>query len=141
MVKQDADDFIKFQGKDAFEALLSGSENGIEFRMAQVAGKYDLTNDEARVAYCGEISGLLAALDNPVEREIYTTRARRRTAKIHPRPPIPVLVVPPLHRPATPPRLPQCNLTPCYRGSSFRRHRPHCPPPPLQGPRFTFRPP
>lgn len=38
LVKQDADDFIKLQGKDAFEALLTGSENGIEFRMAQVAG-------------------------------------------------------------------------------------------------------
>ena len=34
LVKQDADDFIKLQGKDAFEALLTGSENGIEFRMA-----------------------------------------------------------------------------------------------------------
>ena len=32
-VKQDADDFIKFQGAPAFERLLSGSENGIEFRM------------------------------------------------------------------------------------------------------------
>ena len=83
LVKQDADDFIKFQGRDAFEALLSGSENGIEFRMAQVAGKYDLTSDEARVAYCGEISGLLASLVNPVEREIYTTRAAE-TAKINP---------------------------------------------------------
>ena len=37
LVKQDADDFIKLQGKDAFEALLTGSENGIEFRMAQAA--------------------------------------------------------------------------------------------------------
>lgn len=26
-VKQDADDFIKFQGPDAFERLLNGSEN------------------------------------------------------------------------------------------------------------------
>ena len=52
LVKQDADDFIKLQGKDAFEALLTGSENGIEFRMAQAAGKYDLSSDEARVAYC-----------------------------------------------------------------------------------------
>lgn len=60
-VKQDADDFIKFQGPDAFERLLSGSENGVEFRMAQVAGKYDLQNDEARVAYCEEISTLLAS--------------------------------------------------------------------------------
>lgn len=74
-IKQDADDFIKFQGPDAFERLLSGSENGVEFRMAQVAGKYDLASDEARIAYCGEISDLLASLPSAVEREIYTTRA------------------------------------------------------------------
>lgn len=82
-VKQDADDFIKFQGPDAFERLLTGSENGVEFRMAQVAGKYDLTSDEARIAYCGEISDLLASLPSAVEREIYTTRAAE-AAKITP---------------------------------------------------------
>ena len=82
-VKQDADDFIKFQGPDAFERLLSGSENGIEFRMAQVAAKHDLTNDEGRVAYCEEISRLLATLENAVEREIYTARAAE-AAKITP---------------------------------------------------------
>ena len=82
-VKQDADDFIKFQGPDAFERLLNGSENGVEFRMAQVAGKYDLSSDEARIAYCGEISDLLAALPSAVEREIYTARAAE-TAKITP---------------------------------------------------------
>ena len=82
-VKQDADDFIKYQGADAFERLLTGSENGVEFRMEQVAGKYDLASDEARVAYCEEVSALLAALANPVEREIYTTRAAE-TAKITP---------------------------------------------------------
>ena len=82
-VKQDADDFIKFQGPDAFERLLSGSENGMEFRMAQVAAKYDLTDDEGRVAYCEEISRLLATLENAVEREIYTARAAE-AAKITP---------------------------------------------------------
>ena len=74
-IKQDADDFIKFQGPDAFDRLLTGSENGVEFRMAQVAGKYDLSSDEARVAYCEEISQLLASLPSAVEREIYTVRA------------------------------------------------------------------
>lgn len=83
LVKQDADDFIKNQGPDAFERLLSGSENGVEFRMARIAGKYDLTDDRARVAYCEEISGLLASLPNAVEREIYTVRAAD-TAKITP---------------------------------------------------------
>ena len=82
-VKQDADDFIKFQGPGAFEALLSGSENGIEFRMSQIAGKYDLEDDTARVAYCEEISAALASLSSPVEREIYAARAAE-TAKISP---------------------------------------------------------
>ena len=82
-IKQDADDFIKFQGREAFERLLSGSENGVEFRMAQVAGKYDLTSDEARVAYCEEISQLLSSLPNAVEREIYTARAAE-AARISP---------------------------------------------------------
>ena len=75
LVKQDADDFIKNQGPDAFERLLNGSENGVEFRMSQVAGKYDFTSDESRVAYCEEISNLLASLPGAVEREIYTVRA------------------------------------------------------------------
>ena len=81
--KQDADDFIKFQGADAFERLLTGSENGIEFRMAQVAAKHDLASDEARVAYSEEISELLATLPSAVEREIYAGRAAE-VAKITP---------------------------------------------------------
>lgn len=83
LVKQDADDFIKNQGPDAFERLLNGSENGVEFRMAQVAGKYDLTDDQSRVAYAEEVSGLLASLPSAVEREIYAVRAAE-TAKIDP---------------------------------------------------------
>lgn len=74
-VKQDADDFIKNRGKDAFEHLLSGSETGIDFRMAQVIGKFDLTDDRARIEYAAAAAELLATLPNAVEREIYTTRA------------------------------------------------------------------
>ena len=79
LVKQDADDFIKNQGPAAFERLLGGSENGVEFRMAQIAGKYDLDSDEQRVAYSQEISALLATLPGVVEREIYAARAAETT--------------------------------------------------------------
>jgi DNA primase len=75
LVKQDADDFIKNQGPAAFEQLLSGSGNGVEFRLTQIAGKYDLQDDQARVAFCGEASELLAELSSPVERDIYARRA------------------------------------------------------------------
>ena len=73
--KQDADDFIKAYGPDAFQRLLEGSENGMEFRLAQIAGKYDLRDDRARIAYAAEVSDELAALENAVERDVYTARA------------------------------------------------------------------
>ena len=75
-VKQDADDFIKFQGPDAFERLLNGSENGVEFRMAQIAGKYDLSRMTKPASPTAKRSAtLLASLPSAVEREIYTARA------------------------------------------------------------------
>ncbi|MET0018253.1 DNA primase [Oscillibacter sp.] len=83
MGKQDADDFIKSFGSGAFERLLAGSENGIEFRLAQTAGKYDLTDDQQRLGYAEEVSELLAGLESPVERDIYTVRAAE-AAKLTP---------------------------------------------------------
>ena len=74
-IKQDADDFIKFQGRDAFEHLLSGSESGMDFRMSQLKLKFDLTSDEGRIGYAEAAAALLAAVPNAVEREIYTVRA------------------------------------------------------------------
>jgi len=74
-VKQDADDFIKYQGKDAFERLLSGSESGLDFRMAQVAAQFDLTSDRGRIDYAAAAAELLAGIPGAVEREVYTVRA------------------------------------------------------------------
>lgn len=74
-VKQDPDDYIKFQGVDAFERLLSGSERAADYRMSQIAAKHDLKTDEGRLAYSEEVSEFIATLDNSVERDIYTHRA------------------------------------------------------------------
>lgn len=74
-IKQDVDDFIKFQGPAAFEAVLSGSANQMDYRMEAVAAKYDLTDPEQKIAYGGEVSRLIATLSNAVEREVYAGRA------------------------------------------------------------------
>lgn len=81
--KQDADDFIKNYGPAAFENLLSGSENGVEFRMTQIAACYDLTSDEGRIGYAGEMAEELCRLENAVERDVYTNRAAQ-TAGLSP---------------------------------------------------------
>ena len=77
-VKQDVDDFIKFQGPAAFESLLSGSENQMDYRMEAVAAKYDLTDGEQKIAYAQEVSQLIASTPNAVEREVYAGRAAER---------------------------------------------------------------
>ena len=47
-IKQDVDDFIKHHGAAAFEAILNGSENQMDFRMEAVARKHDLTQAKER---------------------------------------------------------------------------------------------
>lgn len=74
-VKQDVDDFIKFQGAAAFEAVLNGSANQMDYRMEAAAAKYDLSDPEQKIAYGDEISALIASLSNAVEREVYAGRA------------------------------------------------------------------
>ena len=74
-IKQDVDDFIKRHGAAAFEAILSGSENQMDFRMEAVAKKHDLTTVEGKIAYAAEISTLIASVGNAVEREVYAGRA------------------------------------------------------------------
>ena len=74
---------IKNYGPAAFENLLSGSENGVEFRMTQIAARYDLTSDEGRIGYAGEMAEELCRLENAVERDVYTNRAAQ-TAGLSP---------------------------------------------------------
>ncbi|MCD7928121.1 MAG: DNA primase, partial [Oscillospiraceae bacterium] len=64
LVKQDADDFIKYQGAAAFESLLNGSANQVEYRLEVIQGKYDLTADDQRAAFLQEAAAMLAGLSS-----------------------------------------------------------------------------
>ena len=75
LIKQDADDFIKYQGAAAFEKLLTGSSNQVEYRLEVIQNKYDLAADDQRAAFLKEAAGMIATLSSPVEREIYGNRA------------------------------------------------------------------
>lgn len=75
LVKQDPDDFIKFQGPAAFERLLAGSADQSEYRLDTIQQKYDLAKLEDRTAFLKEAAQMIAQLSSPVEREIYAGRA------------------------------------------------------------------
>ena len=59
----------------AFEKLLNGSSNQVEYRLEVIQNKYDLQADDQRAAFLKEAAAMLATLSSPVEREIYGNRA------------------------------------------------------------------
>lgn len=73
--KIDADDFIKLYGPPAFERLINGSENHIEYKLMNLQSKYDLTSPEEKVEFLKAAGEMIARLSSPVEREVYGGRA------------------------------------------------------------------
>ena len=76
---KDPDEYIKKFGAAAFENLLRGSVNHIEYRLSDIAAKYELGSDEGRVAFLKDATGLIAGLPNTVEREVYARKVADMT--------------------------------------------------------------
>ncbi len=74
---KDPDELIKTKGADAFRRLIEHSEGHNAYRLEQIADKFDLTEDDERVAFVQETARMLAAIDGAVEREVYTGRAAK----------------------------------------------------------------
>ena len=72
---KDPDEFLKKYGADAFRALLNKSENQAEYHLNVMRRKYDLTQDDQKVAFLREAASFVATLPNAVEREVYGSRA------------------------------------------------------------------
>ena len=71
---KDPDEFIRLKGPEAFARLIEGSENQIEYLLAQIWKKYDLTVDAQKLDYLREVVDLLARRPSAAEREIYCRR-------------------------------------------------------------------
>ncbi len=76
---KDPDEFIKKYGRERFEALLNGTSNAIEYRLAKVREKYDLARPADRVEYIKDAIRLLAGRLTPTEREVYAGRLAEET--------------------------------------------------------------
>ena len=83
LVKQDADDYIKNYGGAAFQALMDGSSNSVEYRLSVIQSGYDLKQDDQRAQYLQAAAELIAGLASPVEREIYGNRAAEAAGLSH----------------------------------------------------------
>ena len=74
-IKQDPDDFIKKFGPAAFEKCLNGSAGQNDYRLGSLQAKHDLSSEEGRLAFLKEAVATVAALQSPIEREIYGNKA------------------------------------------------------------------
>lgn len=72
---KDPDEFIREKGPDAFRRLIERSEGHNAYRLEQIAAKYDLEEDDQRIAFLQDAARLLATFENAVEREVYQGRA------------------------------------------------------------------
>ena len=72
---KDPDEYIKKFGTAAFENLLKRTESHIEYRLSDIAAKYNLDSDENRVAFIKDATTLVASLPSVVEREVYSRKA------------------------------------------------------------------
>lgn len=68
---KDPDEFIKLNGRVAFENLMEKSENDLDYRILEIKYKYNLDIPEQKLDMLKEVSGLLINEHSPVTREVY----------------------------------------------------------------------
>lgn len=75
---KDPDEYIRQYGATAFEKLLTGSENPIEFRLSALSEGHDLTTDEGKISYLREAVQMLTGLQGEAERQVYAGRIAKK---------------------------------------------------------------
>ncbi len=76
---KDPDEYIAKFGKEKFEMLLNGSDNAIEYTLLKARQKYDISQDDGRVAYLKEAATILAGATSAIERDVYAGRLSEET--------------------------------------------------------------
>lgn len=71
---KDPDEYLKKFGPERFQMLLEGCTNALEFEIAKIRNKYDVSTADGKVSFLKDFARLLADIRNPLEREVYLTK-------------------------------------------------------------------
>jgi len=71
---KDPDEFLKKYGADRFRLLMQESSNRVEYQLAAIARKYNLSEDNEKIRYVQECAELISTLDSSIKREVYGGR-------------------------------------------------------------------
>ena len=69
---KDPDEFIKLKGPEAFRKLLESSQDQVDFKLSEIARKYDLSVREQKIEFLNEAYELVARLPDAAQRELYS---------------------------------------------------------------------
>ncbi|MDE7447327.1 MAG: DNA primase [Lachnospiraceae bacterium] len=75
---KDPDEFMKNQGKEAFEERIRQAENSFFFELRMLQRNYDLNDPEAKTKFHREIAKKLCGFSEEVERENYIEAVARK---------------------------------------------------------------
>ncbi len=76
---KDPDEYIKAYGPVRFKQMLESCGNDVEYRLKKAREGCNLQTAEGRVAYLRGATGVLASLENKVEREVYAGKVAAET--------------------------------------------------------------
>lgn len=76
---KDPDEYILKKGKESFVELANCAVSGVEFKIMTARQNYDLTDTNQKIAFVNETAGILAAIENTIEREAYVKNISRET--------------------------------------------------------------
>ena len=72
---KDPDDYIKNYGAEAFRRLIGESRSKLDFLIDSVISKYDLANEDDKIAASRELASEGASLRSRVERDLFVSKA------------------------------------------------------------------
>lgn len=75
---KDPDEYIRKNGPGAFRDLLEKSDSDIQYRLSEIAARFDLEETEDRVEFLQQTALLLCAIPSAVEREIFSRQAAEK---------------------------------------------------------------
>lgn len=71
---KDPDEFLKKFGPERFQMLIEGCTNALEFEIAKIRSKFDVSTSDGKVSFLKEFARLMADIRNPLEREVYLSK-------------------------------------------------------------------
>lgn len=75
---KDPDEYIKKFGRNRFKMLIDGSDDANDFMLDKCEEGLDLSTEAGRVELLKRASKVLAAIESPLEREVYISRTSRK---------------------------------------------------------------